>query len=105
MVVRTILDHFGPVHFPTVLRPLPSEGASGTLRTVTSLNKESRPLFLSDKSTWSFPSFPPFAITAFRGPEGYFSLAIKVFRAFEFFVPKYCYRLGKMEFNESSLLI
>ena len=23
MVVWTILDHFGPVHFPTVLRPLP----------------------------------------------------------------------------------
>ena len=23
MVVWTILDHFGPVHFPTVLQPLP----------------------------------------------------------------------------------
>ena len=27
-----------------------------TLKTVTSLNKESRPFFLSDKSIWSFPS-------------------------------------------------
>ena len=26
MVVCTILDHFGPVHFPTVLRPFPRKG-------------------------------------------------------------------------------
>ena len=35
------------------------------------------------------------AIKAFGGPEGYFSLAIIAFRAFEFVVPKYYYRLGK----------
>ena len=27
MVVWTILGHFGPVHFPTVLRPLPKNAA------------------------------------------------------------------------------
>ena len=42
-----------------------------------------------------FPLFLPLAITAFRGPEGYFSLAIIAFGAFEFIVPKYEYRLGK----------
>ena len=29
---------------------------SGTLKTLTSLNKEVRPFFLSDNSIWSFPS-------------------------------------------------
>ena len=42
-----------------------------------------------------FPLFLPLAITAFGGPEGYF--AIIAFGAFEFIVPKYYYRLGKME--------
>ena len=35
------------------------------------------------------PLFLPLAITAFGGPEGYFSLAIIAFGAFEFIVPKY----------------
>ena len=52
-----------------------------------------------------FPLFLPLAITAFGGPEGYFRLAIIAFGAFQFIVPKYDYRLGKMEFKESSLLI
>ena len=26
MVIWTILDHFGPAHFPTVLRPFPKRG-------------------------------------------------------------------------------
>ena len=33
--------------------------------------------------------FLPLAITAFGGPEGYFSLAIKALRAFEFILHKY----------------
>ena len=45
------------------------------------------------------------AITAFGAPESYFSLAITAFGAFQFIVPIYYYRLGKMEFKESSLLI
>ena len=52
-----------------------------------------------------FPLFLPLAIAVFGGPGGYFSLAIIAFRAFEFSVPKYYDRLGKMEFRESSLLI
>ena len=43
------------------------------------------------------PLFRPLAITAFGGPEGYFSLAIIAFGAFGFIVPKYYYRLGEME--------
>ena len=43
---------------------------------------------LSDNSIWSLPSFPPLAITAFRGPEDFFSLAIIAFEAFRFIVPK-----------------
>ena len=76
-----------------------------SLKTLTSLNKEVRPFFLSDNSIWSYPSIFPLAITALRGPERCFSLAIIVFRAFRFIVPKYYCRLGKMEFEESSLLI
>ena len=60
-----------------------------SLKTLTSLNKESRPFFLGDTSIWSFPSFLPLAITAFGVPEGYFSLAIIAFGAVEFIVPKY----------------
>ena len=75
---------------------------SHTLKTLTSLNKEVRPFFLGDNSIWSVPLFLLLAITAFGDPEGYFSLAII---AFELIVPKYCYRLRKIEFKESSLLI
>ena len=61
-----------------------------TLRTLTSLNKEVRPFFLSDNSIGSEnPLFLPPAITAFGGPEGYSSLAIIAFGAFPFTVPKY----------------
>ena len=80
-----------------------------TLKTLTSLNKEVRPFFLCDNRIWSFPLFLPLilAITALGGPEGYFSLAIIAFGAFQFNVPKYYYRLAlaKMECQESSLLI
>ena len=52
-----------------------------------------------------FPLFLPPAIAAFGGPEGYFSLAIIAFGAFRFIVPEYQYRLGKIKFKESRLLI
>ena len=39
-----------------------------------------------------FPLFLPLAITAFGGPEGYFSLAIIAFGAFQFIVTNYYYR-------------
>ena len=76
-----------------------------TLKALTSLNKEVRPFFLSDNSIWSLPSVSSLAITALGGPEGCFTLAIIAFGTFRFIVPKYYYRLGKMEFKESSLLI
>ena len=53
----------------------------GSLKTLTSLNKEVRSFFLSDNSIWSFPLFLPLAIAAFGAPEGYFSLAIIAFGA------------------------
>ena len=62
---------------------------ANTLKTLTSANKESRPFFLGDKCMWSFPLFLPLAITVFRGPEGYCSLAIIAFGAFGFIVPKH----------------
>ena len=60
-----------------------------TLKTLTSLNKEVRPFFLGETSIWRFPLCLPLAITAFGGPESYFSLAIIAFGSFEFIVPKY----------------
>ena len=50
------------------------------------------------------PLFLPLANTAFGGPEGYFSLASIALGAFQFMVPNYYYRLGKMEIKESRLL-
>ena len=78
-----------------------------TLKTVTSLFKfkEVRPFLLGDNSIGVFPLFLPLAITAFGGPEVYFSLAIIAFGAFQFVVPKYYYRLGKMKNKDSRLLI
>ena len=52
-----------------------------------------------------FPLFLLLVITAFGGPEVYFSLAIIAFGAFQFVVPKYYSRLRKMEFEEPSPLI
>ena len=57
------------------------------MKSLTSLNKEVRPCFLGDKSIWSFPSVLPLAITAFRGSEGHFGLAIIAIGAFGLFVP------------------
>ena len=88
------------------MRPKPSASiCSVTLKNLTSLNKEVRPFFLGGGGVWGFPLLLPLAITAFGGLEGYFSLAIKAFGAFQLIVPKYYDRLGKMEFKESSLLI
>ena len=76
------------------------------MKALSSLNKEVRLFFLGDNSIWSFPSVSSLSdYTAFGGPEGYFSLATIAFGAFQFIVPKYYYRLGKTEFEESSLLI
>ena len=44
-------------------------------------------------------------ITAFGGSEGYSSLAIIAFGAFEFIVPKYYCRLGKMKKKKESGLL
>ena len=78
----------------------------GALKTLTSLNKEVRQFFLGDNLAFGvFPLFFPLAITAFGGPEGSFSLAIIAFGAFGFIVPKHYCRLGKMDINESRLLI
>ena len=64
-----------------------------SLKTLASLNKEVWPFFLSDNSIWSVPSVSSLSdYTAFGGPEGYFSLAIIAFGAFQFIVPKYYYR-------------
>ena len=49
--------------------------------------------------------FLPLAITAFGGPEGYFSLAIIAFGAFGFIVPKYYYCLGEMDKRSLDYLI
>ena len=71
-----------------------------SLKTLTSLNKEVRPSFLSDNAFGVFPFFLPLATPASGGPEGYFSLAIIALGAFGFIVPKYDYRLGNMEINQ-----
>ena len=76
-----------------------------TLKTLTSLNKEVRPFSQAIIAFGVIPLFLPLAITAFGGPEGCFSLAIIAFGAFQFIVPKHYYRLGKIEFEKSSLLI
>ena len=61
-----------------------------SLKTLTSLNKESRPFFLGDNSIRSLPFVSSLsAITASGGPECYFSLVIIAFGAFGFIVPKY----------------
>ena len=82
----------------------PSE-CKQALKTLTSLNKEVRPFFLCDNSAWSFSSVSSLSDYSIGGPEGYFSLAIVAFGAFQFIVPKCYYRLEKMELKESSLLL
>ena len=72
------------------------------LKTLTSLNKESRRLFYAIIAFGVFPLFLPLVIAAFGGPEGYCSLAMiafRAFRAFQFTVPKYYHRFGKMDFK------
>ena len=51
-----------------------------------------------------FLLFLPLAITACRGPEGYFSLAIIAFGAFQSIVPKCYYRLGKWNLGSRTSL-
>ena len=65
-----------------------------SLKTLTSLNKKVRPLFLVANTIWRVITLSlPLAIAAFGGPEGYSSLAIIAFGAFVFVVPKYEHRL------------
>ena len=52
----------------------------------SSFTKEVRQFFLDDNGIWSFPLFLLLPLTAFGGPEGYFSLAIIAFGAFGFIV-------------------
>ena len=75
-----------------------------TLKTLTSLNKEVRPFFLSDNSICVIPLFLPLAITAFGGSEGYFNLAIIAFGAFQSPCPQILVSLRKNGQEESRLL-
>ena len=75
------------------------------LKTLTSLKKESRPFFLGDDSIWSLPSVSSLSDCSIWRSGAYFRLAMIAFGAFQFIVPKYYYRLGKMEVKESRLLI
>ena len=68
---------------------------NGTLRTLTPLNKESRPFFLGDSSIWSFTSVSSLSNYSVGVPEGYLSLAIIAIEASESIIPEYYYRLGK----------
>ena len=52
-----------------------------------------------------FPLLLPLATTTFGGPQGYVSLAIIAFGAFEVGVAKYCYRLGEMDKSSLDSLI
>ena len=77
-----------------------------SLKTLTSLNKEVRAHFSYATIAFGVSSlFLSLAITALGGSESYLILAIIAFGAFEFIVPKYYYRLGKMESKQSSFLI
>ena len=76
-----------------------------TLKTLTSLNKESRPFFLSDNSIWSLPSVSSLSDYSIWRSEGYFNLAIIAFGAFGLLVPKYYYRLGKTDKRSLDSLI
>ena len=77
-----------------VLTPFPQKCVA-TLKTLTSLNKEVRPFFQAMIAFGDVPLFLPLAITVFGGPEGYLSVAIIAFGAFQFIAPKYYYRFGK----------
>ena len=65
-----------------------------SLKTLTSSKMEVRPFFLGDNRIWSFPS-----VSSLRDYSiwRYFGLAIIAVGAFEFIVPNYFYRLGKMD--------
>ena len=52
-----------------------------------------------------FPLCLPLAISAFGGSEGFFSLAIIAFGEFEFIVPKYYYRSGRIDRRSLDSLI
>ena len=93
----TAFKHFAAVSPCRCRRPSLKNPVNG----LTSLNKEVGGV----RAFGVFPLFLPLAITAFGGPEGYFSFVIIAFGAFQFIVPKYYDRLGRMDFEGSSLLI
>ena len=68
-----------------------------TLRTLTSLNKEVRPFFLSDTSIWSLPSVSSLSDYSIQRSWRLFYLAIIAIIVFGVIVPKYYYRLGKID--------
>ena len=77
------------------------------LKTLTSLNKASRPFFLGDHNIGVFPLFLPLAVTASGGPESCFSLAIIAFGALEFDYRK-CFNhihVQKRRFTKFSLFL
>ena len=74
------------------------------LKTLTSLNKEGRPFFLSDNSISSYPSVSSLSDYCIGCPEGYFSLAIIAFGAFGCPCPQILLSLRKHGQEESRLL-
>ena len=100
--------HFGNprgIYFAKITLTLTFFNLSGTLKTLTSLNKEVRSFSYATIAFGVSPLFLSSAITAFGGSGGNFILAIIEFGAFQCIVPKYSCRLGKMESKESRLLI
>ena len=73
---------------------------------VASLNKEVRVFNLGDNSIGSFPSVSSLSdYSIWRPLAAILAFKTLAFGAFPFIVPTYYYRLGKMGFKESSLLI
>ena len=96
--LRWVFQHFCPEPYIFMCFTMGSLQGHCSLKTLTSLNKEVRPLFLSDNSIWSFPSFSSLSdYSIWRSWRLSFSLAITAFGAFGFVVPIYYYRLGKMD--------
>ena len=81
-LVPAVSCHLGSWN-PQTAHQMRLQAIVGSLKTLTSLNKEVRPFFLGDNSIWSFPSVCNL------------SLAIKAFGAFQFSVPKILLSLRK----------
>ena len=97
-------NSFSPTWIVEVPQVILNVSPFTTLKTLTSLNKEVRLFLLSDNSIWNIPFVSSLGDYSIWRSWSYSSLAIIAFGAFAFIVSKYYYRLGKMEFKESSLL-